>query len=128
MTDHTLHQYEVLHNRLSELEVLPVGYNPVESESVFHNLLVESAVYHHPYHHRKTDQRGERTDVIFAITFSFCSSVFFLNQIAALTFYILLRRYHFFPFSYRSFCHNRVSPFDIRQSELMKCFLRVSIS
>ena len=23
---------------------------------------------------------------------------------------------------------NRVSPFDIRQSELMKCFLRVSIS
>ena len=27
-------------------------------------------------------------------------------------------------FSYRSFCHNRVSPFDIRQSELMKCFLR----
>ena len=31
-------------------------------------------------------------------------------------------------FSYRSFCHNRVSPFDIRQSELMKCFLRVSIS
>ena len=30
-------------------------------------------------------------------------------------------------FSYRSFCHNRVSPFDIRQSELMKCFLRVGI-
>ena len=31
-------------------------------------------------------------------------------------------------FSYRSFCHNRMSPFDIRQSELMKCFVRVSIS
>ncbi|ACR73946.1 Hypothetical protein EUBREC_0141 [Agathobacter rectalis ATCC 33656] len=31
-------------------------------------------------------------------------------------------------FSYRSFCHNRVSPFDIRQSELVKCFLRLSIS
>ena len=30
MPDHMLHQYEVLHNRLSELEVLPVGYNPVE--------------------------------------------------------------------------------------------------
>ena len=30
--------------------------------------------------------------------------------------------------SNRSFCHNRMSPFDIRQSELLNCFLRVSIS
>ena len=45
MPDHRLHRYEVLHNKLSGLEVLPVDCNPVEIQSVFHNPLVELAVY-----------------------------------------------------------------------------------
>ena len=57
-----------------------------------------------------------------------CCNLFFLNQIAACIFYIEAVVPFLSFFSYRSFCHNRVSPFDIRQSELMKCFLRVSIS
>ena len=68
------------------------------------------------------------TEQFFRFTFTFCSSVFFLNQIAACIFYIEAVVPFLSFFSYRSFCHNRVSPFDIRQSELMKCFLRVSIS
>ena len=47
MPDHRLHRYEVLHNKLSGLEELPVDCNPVEIQSVFHNPLVELAVYHH---------------------------------------------------------------------------------
>ena len=47
MPDHRLHRYEVLHNKLSGLEVLPVDCNPVEIQSVFHNPLVELAVYRH---------------------------------------------------------------------------------
>ena len=35
MPDHRLHRYEVLHNKLSGLEVLPVDCNPVEIQSVF---------------------------------------------------------------------------------------------
>ena len=38
----------------SGLEVLPVDCNPVEIQSVFHNPLVELAVYRHPCHHQKT--------------------------------------------------------------------------
>lgn len=53
MPDHRLHRYEVLHNKLSGLEVLPVDCNPVEIQSVFHNPLVELAVYRHPCHHQK---------------------------------------------------------------------------
>ena len=44
MPDHRLHRYEVLHNKLSGLEELPVDCNPVEIQSVFHNPLVELAV------------------------------------------------------------------------------------
>lgn len=46
----------VLHNKLSGLEVLPVDCNSVEIQSVFHNPLVELAVYRHPCHHQKTGQ------------------------------------------------------------------------
>ena len=53
---HIFHRYEVLHNKLSGLEVLPVDCNPVEIQSVFHNPLVELAVYRHPCHHQKTGQ------------------------------------------------------------------------
>ena len=56
MPDHRLHRYEVLHNKLSGLEVLPVDCNSVEIQSVFHNPLVELAVYRHPCHHQKTGQ------------------------------------------------------------------------
>ena len=62
MPDHRLHRYEVLHNRLSGLEVLPVDCNSVEIQSVFHNPLVELAVYRHPCHHRKTG--GELGDTL----------------------------------------------------------------
>ena len=54
MPDHRLHRYEVLHNKLSGLEELPVDCNPVEIQS--HNPLVELAVYRHPCHHRKTKE------------------------------------------------------------------------
>ena len=42
--------------KLSVLEVLPVDCNSVEIQSVFHNPLVELAVYRHPCHHQKTGQ------------------------------------------------------------------------
>lgn len=56
MQDHMFHQYEVLHSKLSESGVLLVDCNPVKSESVSPNPHMKSAVYHHPYHHRKTGQ------------------------------------------------------------------------
>ena len=54
--------------------------------------------------------------------------VFFLNHFAACVLYIEAVVPFLSFLSNRSFCHNRMSPFDIRQSELLKCFLRVSIS
>jgi hypothetical protein len=64
----------------------------------------------------------------FRLTFTFGSSIFFLNHFTACIFYIEAIVPFFSFFSNRSFCHNCISPFDIRQSELLKCFLRVSIS
>ena len=64
----------------------------------------------------------------FCLTFAFGSGIFFLNHFAACVLYIEAVVPFLSFLSNRSFCHNRMSPFDIRQSELLKCFLRVSIS
>ena len=64
----------------------------------------------------------------FHFTFAFSSGIFLLNHFTACVLYIEAV-VPFLPFlSDISFCHNRMSPFDTRQSELLKCFLRVSIS
>ena len=97
---------------------VPVGAGEV--------LLLRYSATHLEYSHELEDEE-QKFHMALHLTFTFGSSIFFLNHFTACIFYIEAIVPFFSFFSNRSFCHNCMSPFDIRQSELLKCFLRVGI-